>query len=177
MRMNTVIRKATADDFAAILEIYHKIHTEEENGRATTGWIRGIYPEAPTINDALARNDLFVAECDGKILASAIFNQIQVDVYAGAAWQFPAPDNQVMVMHTLVVDPEQKGKGLGRTMETFYENYALQNGCHYLRIDTNVKNIAARNLYKKLGYKEIGVAPCTFNGLEGINLVLLEKKI
>ncbi len=141
MPMNTVIRKATADDFAVILEIYHKIHTEEEKGRATTGWIRGIYPEAPTINDALARNDLFVAECDGKILASAIFNQIQVDVYAGAAWQFPAPDNQVMVMHTLV------------------------------------KNIAARHLYQKLGYKEIGVAPCTFNGLEGINLVLLEKKI
>ena len=175
--MNTKIRKATKADFDTILEIYHKIHTEEENGRATTGWIRGIYPEAQTINDALARDDLFIAETDGKITVSAILNQLQVDVYAGAAWQFPAHDNQVMVMHTLVVDPDQKGKGLGKTMETFYENYALQNGCHFLRIDTNVKNISARNFYKKLGFKEIGLAPCTFNGLEGIDLVLLEKKI
>lgn len=175
--MYTKIRKATKADFDAILEIYHKIHTEEENGRATTGWIRGIYPEAPTITDALARDDLFVAETGGKITVSAILNQLQVDVYAGASWQFPAPDAQVMVMHTLVVDPAQKGKGLGKTMEAFYENYALQNGCHFLRIDTNVKNVAARHLYQKLGFKEIGVAPCTFNGLENINLVLLEKKI
>ena len=175
--MNTKIRKATKADFDAILEIYHKIHTEEENGRATTGWIRGIYPEAPTIKDALARDDLFVAETDGKITVSAILNQLQVDVYAGADWQFPAPDNQVMVMHSLVVDPDQKGKGLGKTMEAFFENYALQNGCHFLRIDTNVKNVAARHLYQKLGFKEIGVAPCTFNGLENTNLVLLEKKI
>ena len=175
--MNTKIRKATKADFDAILGIYHKIHTEEENGRATTGWIRGIYPEAQTITDALARDDLFVAETDGKITVSAILNQLQVDVYAGAAWQFSAPNDQVMVMHTLVVDPEQKGKGLGKTMEAFYEEYALQNGCHFLRIDTNLKNIAARTLYKKLGFKEIGIVPCTFNGLENINLVLLEKKI
>lgn len=80
-------------------------------------------------------------------------------------------------MHTLVVDPAAGGHGLGRAFETFYEQEAKRQGCRYLRIDTNVRNTRARQLYHSLGYKEISVAPCTFNGLSGIDLVLLEKAL
>ena len=31
--------------------------------------------------------------------------------------------------------------------------------------------------YNKLNYKEIDIVPCKFNGIEGVHLVLLEKKI
>jgi len=30
-------------------------------------------------------------------------------------------------------------------------------------------------MYKKLGYKEIGIVPTVFNGIPGVNLVLMEK--
>ena len=172
-----LIRKATQKDTAAVQRIYDDIHTEEESGRAEIGWIRGIYPDARTIKDALARNDLFVVEIDGKTVGTVIFNQIQVDSYKGAPWQYDAPDSEVMVMHTLVIDPAEKGRGLGKAVAKFYEQYALENGCRYLRIDTNEKNSAARSFYKKLGYKEIGIRGCNFNGIKGVNLVLLEKKI
>ena len=77
----------------------------------------------------------------------------------------------------LVVDPAAGGHGLGRAFETFYEQEAKRQGCRYLRIDTNVRNTRARRLYHSLGYKEISVAPCTFNGLSDIDLVLLEKAL
>ena len=32
-------------------------------------------------------------------------------------------------------------------------------------MDTNARNVAARGLYKKLGYKEIGIVPTEFNGI------------
>lgn len=172
-----IIRKATQKDSVVVQKIYDNIHTEEENGRATIGWIRGIYPDARTIKDALERQDLFVAESDGKIIGTVIFNQLQVDSYKDAPWQYDAPASEIMVMHTLVIDPSEKGRGLGKEVAKFYEQYALDNGCHYLRIDTNEKNSTARSFYKKLGYKEIGIKGCTFNGIKGVNLVLLEKKI
>lgn len=175
--MKTRIRKADKNDFTAVKKIYDNIHTEEESGRATTGWVRGIYPEAKTIEDALERNDLFVAETEDIIVGTAIFNQTQLDSYKNAKWQHEVKDNEIMVMHTLVIDPSQKGKGIGKEVAQFYEQYALENGCHYLRIDTNAKNTAARSFYKKLGYKEIGIVPCDFFGIGKINLVLLEKKI
>ena len=41
----------------------------------------------------------------------AIINQIQVPEYADAAWKHEAKEDEVMVLHTLVVDPFEKKKG------------------------------------------------------------------
>lgn len=174
--MKPSIRKATGGDIDAVAEIYELIHTEEEAGRSTTGWKRGVYPTRAVAETAVQRGDLFVMEDEERVVAAAIINHIQVDIYAGAPWQYDAPDEQIMVLHTLVVDPRVKGRGLGSAFETFYERYALEHGCPYLRIDTNARNTAARRLYARLGYRETAVRPCSFNGLSAIDLVLLEKK-
>ena len=171
------IRKATAADLAAISEIYEDIHTELEAGRMTVGWIRGVYPTRKTAETALERDDLFVAEDQGAIVGAAIINQQQVDVYAGAPWQYDVPDNEVMVLHTLVISPKLAGKGYGPRFVRFYEEYALSHGCLYLRMDTNAINVRAQVMYQKLGYQTIGTVPCEFNGIPGVRLMLLEKKL
>ena len=145
--MPVTFRKAAASDIDAVTAIYDAIIAEEEAGRAATGWKRGIYPVRATAEAALTRGDLFVAEADGRVAAAAVLNQIQVDVYAGAPWEFEAPDEEIFVMHTLVVDPAAGGHGLGRAFESFYEQEAARQGCRYLRIDTNVRNTRARRLY------------------------------
>lgn len=171
------VRKATAADLDAIAEIYAKIHTAEEAGEAVIGWRRGVYPERTTAEAALERDDLFLMEDDGRPVGTGIINQNQMDAYAEGSWQYPATPDEVMVLHTLVIDPEEKGKGFGRQFVRFYEDYARQAGCRYLRIDTNLKNTAARTLYRSMGYVEIGCVPCVFNGLEDVNLVLIEKPL
>ena len=60
--MPVTFRKAAASDIDAVTAIYDAIHTEEEAGRTTTGWKRGIYPVRATAEAALTRGDLFVAE-------------------------------------------------------------------------------------------------------------------
>ena len=124
--MPVTFRKAAASDIDAVTAIYDAIIAEEEAGRAATGWKRGIYPVRATAEAALTRGDLFVAEADGRVAAAAVLNQIQVDVYAGAPWKFEAPDEEIFVMHTLVVDPTAGGHGLGRAFETFYEQEAAR---------------------------------------------------
>lgn len=172
-----MIRKATQTDIDKIVEIYQKIFDDEEAGRNTTGWIRGIYPSRETAEQALSRGDLFVLEDedDGEVCAAGIVNQAQVDVYAKAAWKNQVPDEKVMVLHTLVVNPDKKGKGYGKQFIAFYEDFALKNGCPELRIDTNERNSAARKFYAKLNFKEIAVIPTVFNGIPDVNLVCLEK--
>ena len=172
-----IFRKATAEDIIAIAEIYDQIHTTEESGEAVIGWIRNVYPTADTAWASLARGDLFVGEDAGKIFGAAIINQLQVDSYSEGAWEFPAQDNEVMVLHTLVISPKAARTGYGKAFVKFYEEYALSQNCHYLRMDTNARNLRARAMYKKLGYREIGIVPCVFNGIEGVQLVLLEKKL
>ena len=57
------------------------------------------------------------------------------------------------------------------------EALARELGCKCLRMDTNERNRAARRLYSRLGYREAGILPCRFNGIEGVNLVTLEKSL
>ena len=170
-----LIRKATAEDIDAVETLYDAIHTAEENGKQTIGWIRGIYPVRKTAEMALVRDDLFVLEDAGKICGTGILNKLQVDSYAEGRWEHEVPDEQVCVLHTLVIDPASAGKGYGRAFIEYYEASARKNGCTELRIDTNARNAVARAMYKKHGYTEIGIVPTVFNGIEGVQLVLLEK--
>ncbi len=171
-----IIRKAIEADIPAVARIYDNITEEQEKGGYYVGWQKGVYPTADTARASLERDDLFVLE-DGNILGAAIINKLQVDVYKDAHWEYPAEDKEVCVLHTLVIDPAVSKKGYGKAFIAFYENYARELGCPYLRMDTNAKNTRARAIYKKLGYKEIGVVPTVFNGIKGVDLVLLEKKI
>ena len=172
-----MFRKATMADAAAIAAIYDELHTAEEEGRARIGWVRGVYPVRRPAEDAIQRGEMFVEEIDGQIVAAAKINQTQEPAYAHAPWAHPAPEEEVMVLHTLVVSPRLKGAGYGTGFVAFYEQYALDHGCKYLRMDTNEKNQAARSLYRKLGYTEVGVVPTVFNSIEGVQLVCLEKKL
>lgn len=172
-----MFRKAREQDLDRIEEIYEEIHTENEAGRLTTDWVRGVYPSRETALAAVRCQDLFVKEENGRIVAAARINQEQVAEYADADWEYDAPEDQVMVLHTLVVSPKEKGKGLGTWFVAFYEAYAREHGCPYLRMDTSVHNQNARKLYRRLGYKEVSVVESEFNGISGVRLVCLEKKL
>lgn len=171
------IRKALSSDVPSVDGIYEAIHTAEEAGLSTVGWVRGVYPTGQTARSALERGDLFVMEDGGKTVGAAIINQAQCDGYETGAWRHAAKDSEVMVLHTLVIDPAAAGRGYGKAFVGFYEDYARQNGCACLRMDTNARNLRARAMYGRLGYEEIGVIPTCFNGIAGVNLVLLEKKL
>ena len=172
-----MIRKAESADLYAVERIYDELHEAEEKRTQTIGWIRGIYPVRATAESALQRGDLFVLEREGEIAGAAVINRIQVPDYYGAPWEWAAGEDEVCVMHTLVISPRYPRMGLGNEFVRFYEEYARGLGCPELRIDTNAKNARARAMYRKLGYKEIAVVPTVFNGIPGVNLVLLEKRL
>ncbi len=170
-------RKAKETDIDRIWEIYLENHREEELGNVVIGWNRDIYPVRQTAEDAFSRGDLFVLEDETGIMGTAIINQEQVDVYNLGKWQYDVLDSQIMVLHTLVISTKASGKGYGKRFVDFYEKYALENNCPYLRLDTNERNVRARKMYQKLGYQEIGIVPCVFHSMPDINMVLLEKKL
>ena len=67
-----------------------------------------------------------------------------MDVYADGDFIYEAPDDKIMVIHTLTVDPKAAGKGIGSAFVDFYEKLAKQENCIALRLDTNARNTGAR---------------------------------
>ena len=111
--------KATSGHIDAIAAIYGRIIDAQEQGRLTVGWQRGVYPTRQTALDALGRGDLFVCVDGGQVAAAAIINRIQVPVYAEVGWLYHAGPDEVMVLHTLVVDPLMAGRGYGTAFVAF----------------------------------------------------------
>lgn len=169
-------RKATVMDIDRISEIYDAIHTKIESGEFSIGWVREIYPTRETCAASIEIGDMFVEVDDGTVVAAGKINQEQVPEYKDASWTYKVPDELICVLHTLVVDPERQEQGYGKKFVKFYETYAREQGTPYLRMDTNVINSRARAMYHKLGYDEVGIVDCTFNGIAGVKLVCLEKK-
>lgn len=172
-----MIRKATPADLEAVINLYEELHDAQEAGKICTNWKRGIYPSRDTALSALERDDLFVMEEDGRIIGSAIINQVQLGIYAGAPWKYDVPDEQVCVLHTMMVSPAEFGKGHARAFLAFYERYALEHGCAELRIDTSEINAPARAMYRRHGFIEIGIASENLNGIPDVSLVMLEKHL
>ena len=170
-----MFRLAQQHDLSAIERIYDAIHTREEAGLTTIGWVRSIYPTHATAQAAIDEGEMYVLEQEGTIVACGKINHFQDDCYRKGAWQHEAPPENIMVLHTLVVDPSIAHTGLGSAFLRFYEELAAQHGCTALRLDTNARNVNARAFYRKHSYREVGIAPCSFNGIAGVELVLLEK--
>lgn len=171
--MSIEIRKATYRDVAEIVKIY------EAAAEATPpmGWVKRVYPTEEDASDALSQGTLYVMTDAERVAATAIINQKQVDVYGKCPWIYEAENGEVLVLHTLAVSPEFRGRGYGSAFVRFYEDEARRRCCKVLRMDTNAVNTPARALYKKLGYREAGIIPCTFNGIDSVELVCLEKKV
>lgn len=59
----------------------------------------------------------------------------------------------------LLVDPDHRGKGLGRRLMVALIEAAIADGAHHLTLEVRKQNEAARALYSRLGLAPVGVRP------------------
>lgn len=170
--MDIEIREALPAESFGVGFLYDKIHEAEKLGKTTTGWIENVYPVLETAKKAQAEGELYILLHEGRLRGSAIINQTEPEFYKTGKWKYSGP---VLVLHTLVIDPETFGLGLGSLFLRYYAKNALERGIPNLRLDTNIKNTGARNFYKKFGFNEVGTAKCDFNGIPGVELALMEN--
>jgi ribosomal protein S18 acetylase RimI-like enzyme len=59
-----------------------------------------------------------------------------------------------LLLINIAVLPRHIGRGLGKMLMAFCENYALRTGCDAIRLYTHELMIENIDIYKKLGYQE-----------------------
>ena len=121
-------------DLDQIAAIYDAIHTEEESGRATIGWIRAIYPTRQTAADAIQAGDM------GGLRAGLIAAKID-----RAQWtSMPTPLEPGRRPGRRSRPPHPGGgpqlQGLRRRCH--FEDLGRKQNCTALRMDTNERNAA-----------------------------------
>ena len=173
-----MIRPAQPADLPAVARIYEEILDQEDRRPVSyTNWQRGKYPTLDTARGALEDGTLYVGEENGALYAAVILNGVQLPEYDLIPWQFQAPRDRVMVIHTLVVSPRSSGRGRAREMVAFCEEEGRRLGKTVMLLDTYEGNAPANAMYPRLGYRFAGRARFLFQGFLDEVLHCYEKKL
>lgn len=172
-----MIRKATAADLPAIAKGYRDLLLYERDHGSSTNWVLDLYPTGQTAERALERDDLYVLEDEGAYRGSMILNQDQAEEYGAVEWLYPATVEEVLVVHTLCIPPQQAGKGYGRQMVTFALEEARRKGCKVVRLDTWAENHPAASLYQKMGFRLAGTGRILLQGVIEEEQIYLERQV
>ena len=85
-------------------------------------------------------------------------DKVQPIEYATIPWKEKLSEDEVMVIHLLMVRPSMSGKGIASSLIKFATELAQKNSCRALRLDTGSQNIPALSLYQKNGFEIIASA-------------------
>jgi len=144
MSMGVLIKKPDESDINSILEIYNQgiedriatLETDTKDYAYMKDWL----------DKHNGRYNVIVAEQEGKIVGWASLNQYNNrSAYDGVA------DISVYISR------EYRGRGIGKRLLSELENIAKENGFHKMVLFTFPFNQLGQGLYKKMGFREVGV--------------------
>ena len=130
MPNDCVIRRMTLDDLDAVAAI--------EAATFPTPWSRDSFRQELERNVA-AR--YLVAEMEGQVIG-----------YAGA-WIILDESH----ITNIAIEESRRGLGYGRALTTALMQYLSNLGAAYATLEVRRSNLRAQNLYKSLGFVELGV--------------------
>ena len=74
-------------------------------------------------------------------------------------------------IYSLAISNEWRGIGLGTQLLAGLENFAIDAGCHRIRLEVRIENDTARALYERHGYQKVSDLPGYYeDGGDGIRL-------
>ena len=159
-----MIRKAIKDDINVVATLYDKMIDYEDSHVKYTSWRKGIYPTSDTAKLGVKNDSLFVMEENGEIIAAVILDTKQPPEYRDLPWKVDAGHQKALVIHTLCVDPEHSGEGLGSALVEYAKSLALDKKCLCVRLNTTSKNSPALHMYEKNGFYTVAERKILLNG-------------
>lgn len=176
MEIKYMIRKAVPDDLEWIEDTYNEHFEYEMEHGAFTIFKKGIYPTRKDAETAINAGTLYVYEENRNIAGSVIADKVQPKEYGEIAWGKSLENDEVMVIHLLMVRPGMAGRGIASSLLKYVEELAKNSSCQALRLDTGSQNIPAVSLYRKSGFLVVASSAMKVGGaIEHKEHLFLEK--
>lgn len=130
----------------------------------------GLYPTAEDFAADIKKENLYVAEENGKIIALYVISGESNEAYNNAEWKYPRETS--LVIHRFCVSPGFQNRGIGKKMLNKIESQIKSMGYDSVRLDVFTKNPYAQKLYRNNGYEVRGFAEWRKGRFD-----LMEKKL
>lgn len=131
-----MIRLATSDDIELIEDAYNEHFKYEMEHRVFTVFKKDVYPTRKDAEKALSAGTLYVYEEENNIAGSIIIDKVPPVEYTKILWGQSFTNDEVMVIHLLMVRPSMAGRGIATALVKYAMELAENNSCKALRLDT-----------------------------------------
>ena len=146
--MNIIYRKATPEDAAALLKHVRTVGGETDNlSYSSSTFNISEEKESRFINRfCKSDNDIMLVACDGDVIVgNAIVERNRIERYKHRA------EISITVLR------DYWGQSIGSELMQMMIDFATSVNIEILYLEVRADNERALNLYRKFGYKEIGI--------------------
>lgn len=127
------VRQCVPADVEAVTALYDKVTLHLEQTVNYPRWEYGVYPSASTVETAVDAGVQYLCEDGGAVVGAFILNDDPQGAYGRGEWKTCLQPGKFLVIHTLAVDPDRAGQGIGRFMVRACVEYAAARGLGAIR--------------------------------------------
>jgi GNAT superfamily N-acetyltransferase len=136
------IRRATEADLPRIVELLSQLSLDDDRDSPAEP-LPESYRAAFRQIEADPRQQLLVAEAEGRVVATGTLGIVPNLSYRGRPWAF---------VEGLVVDSSARGKGYGEGLLRYAIEEARHAGCYKVSLTSNKRRTEAHRFYQKMGF-------------------------
>ena len=116
-------------------------------------WDR-FYPNRFVMKKDLKNRTLFGFKEESQLIGAIVLDKTESKQYRKIQWNDHS--GRPLIIHRLAVHPAHQGKGLGKRLLNFAEEYAFKKGYTSIRMDVYSQNPGAIGMYERAGYEVRG---------------------
>lgn len=170
-----VFRKCQASEIGKVGAFYDRVVEYLDGHVNYPKWTYREYPTEASVREMTEADCQFICLEGDQLVGAFVLNTDPQGAYEKAGWSRKLALGEYLVCHTLAVDPDRAGEGIGGSIVAYCLDYAGRHGYKAIRLDVVPDNLPARRLYEKCGFVYVGDVDLE-RGLEEIPLFSLYEK-
>ena len=136
-------------ELSEVNQFYSEI-TSDLRKKGIDQWDR-FYPNRFVLKNDLKNGSLFGIKQENQLVGTIVLDTNESKQYKNLQWNDHT--GRPLIIHRLAVHPFHQGKGVGKKLLNFAEEYALKKGHTSIRMDVYSKNPGAVGMYERAGYQ------------------------
>lgn len=136
-------------ELAEVKQFYAEI-TSDLRKKGIDQWDR-FYPNRFVMKNDLKNGTLFGIKEENHLIGAIVLDTNESKQYLKLQWEDQS--GGPLIIHRLAVHPFHQGKGIGKKLLNFAEEYALKKGHTSIRMDVYSQNPEAVRMYERAGYQ------------------------
>ena len=173
-----IIREAKMEKLGEIMAFYEMMCRELASKDFLKKEYKGGFPSLEMVTQAIKREELFVGEEEGAIIAAYIMDHESNPEYNDAPWRTEAGKEQAVVLHALRVAPQYGGRGYAGMLIEHAAETARERGQRAIRLDCIEGNSVPHKMYLSHGFEYICTVEMYYEDIgEPRNFLLFERAL